>query len=72
MSLFRRSAVPSGERTPGTPDKCEWTFCREPGAGEMRGHLSGRPGRLPWTLCEGHLKPEMQPPDLRDKLVYWP
>lgn len=47
--------------------------CREPAAGELRGHYykewnNGRP----WPFCERHLRPEMHPPDLRDKLYRWP
>jgi len=56
-------------RTPGTPDRCEWDRCRKPGAGELRGHLHGR--KTPWTMCTEHLRPEMHPHDLRDKLVKW-
>jgi hypothetical protein len=62
-------------RTPGTPDTCEFYQqghrCREPGAGELRGHYMDSHGGFPWTLCAEHVKPGHHPADLRDKLVTW-
>jgi hypothetical protein len=58
-------------RTPGTPGTCEYVRCRRPAVGELRGHSAWRPDRLPWSMCEVHVQPEMHPADLRKRLVKW-
>ena len=58
-------------RTSGTSERCEYVFCREPGAGEARYHnLIARDG-IPRTVCTEHLKPEHHPLDGRGKLAKW-
>lgn len=68
---LRDVPVPATARTPGTPDRCEWVFCKEPGAGELRGHYGFGAHPLPWTCCAVHLDPHAHPLDLRNKLVRW-
>jgi hypothetical protein len=65
MKLIRR-----GEHTEGVSETCEFRgMCREPSAGELRAHSAEH--KLPWGLCDVHLKPEHHPPDLRGRLHRW-
>jgi hypothetical protein len=64
VRLIRR-----GEHTEGVSEICEFTGCREPSAGELRAHF--RLHKLPWGMCDEHLKPEHHPEDLHGKLHRW-
>jgi hypothetical protein len=46
--------------------------CHDGAVGELRGHYykTYNDGRG-WPMCARHLKPEMHPPDLHDKLFHW-
>lgn len=70
-----RLMLASSGRTPGTSDQCEYGFCREPGAGEMRYHNLTARDAIPWTACAEHLKEKWHPSDIRARpskyLVRW-
>ena len=69
MNLLRRS------RTEGVSERCEYYVrgyrCKEPSAGELRGHHLAAREQLPWGMCAEHVKAEHHPPDLRKKLYRW-
>lgn len=69
MICEKKAAAPG--RTPGTPDCCEYAFCKEPGAGEARYRNLAERGGIPWTMCAGHVKPGHHPAEARDKLAAW-
>lgn len=65
MKLLRR-----GERTEGVSERCEYAgTCRNPSAGELRAHSMEH--KLPWGMCDEHLKPVHHPPDHHDRLYRW-
>jgi hypothetical protein len=61
---------------PATAQTCTYVErdkpCKDAAVGELRGHYyKDRNDGNGWPMCARHLKPEMQPPDLRDKLFRW-
>lgn len=58
---------------PATAATCTYVeqnrACHDQAVGELRGHMMWR--GEPWPMCERHIKPEMHPSDLHDKLFRW-
>ena len=46
--------------------------CREPAVGELRGHYyQDQNNGIGWPMCARHIKKDMHPADLHDKLFRW-
>jgi hypothetical protein len=65
--------LPLPQIKPATEAECTYIEqnrpCREKSVGKLLGHFYlQQNGGHGWPLCARHIKPEMHPPDLHDKL----